>query len=150
MLFVGIDPGAKGGIAVIHDNGTVVLTHSCDYGFYAGVIGRYKPEEVLITVENVHAMPGQGVTSMFSFGEGFGKIQGICLALGHEIRTVEPRKWKGAYGLSKDKWESIVLAQRLFPYANLLPTPRCKKMSDGMAEALLIAEYGRKHLWVNQ
>lgn len=149
MYYIAIDPGAKGAIAVLDNDGKFVEAYPCNYGVYADMLHKFSPEDCMVFIENVHAMPGQGVTSMFSFGEGFGKIQGICLAFGHEIKKVEPRKWKGFYGLSKDKWESIALAKRLFPTANLLPTPRCKKMSDGMAEALLIAEYGRKHLWVN-
>lgn len=89
-------------------------------------------------------MPGQGVTSMFHFGKSAGFIEGVLSALKIPFELVIPQKWKKTFDLHADKTESINVCQKLFPSANLLPTPRCKKPSDGMAEALLIAEYGRR------
>lgn len=89
-------------------------------------------------------MPGQGVTSMFHFGKSAGYIEGVLCALRIPFTLVTPQKWKKEFELHSDKTESIKVCQKLFEGVNLLPTPRCKKPSDGMAEALLIAEYGRR------
>jgi len=59
-------------------------------------------------------------------------------------QLIPPQRWKKAFGLHSDKQQSIEECVRIFPDANLLPTARCRKPSDGMAEALLIAEYGRQ------
>ncbi len=96
---------------------------------------------ILVTIENVHAMPQQGVTSMFSMGTGFGIWLGICAALRLPIQRVEPAVWKRAMGLAagSDKNASIVLASRLFPSASLE-----RKKDHGRAESLLIAEWARR------
>ena len=91
-------------------------------------------------------MPGQGVTSMFHFGKSAGYIEGVLSALRIEYELITPQKWKKMFDLHSDKTESIKVCMDIFPEVNLLPTPRCKKPSDGMAEALLIAEYGRRNL----
>lgn len=141
MVYVGVDPGMRGGLAILEDGMVTVIP--CDYKEYASQLSALDPAYTIVTIENVHAMPKQGVSSTFSFGEGFGKIQGILIALGFKYEKVEPKVWKKHFGLSKDKDESIHLARETFPCVSLLPTPRCKKDSDGMAEALLIAKYGR-------
>lgn len=91
-------------------------------------------------------MPGQGVTSMFSFGLNFGWIQGMLTAYGIPFELVRPQKWKKEYSITGDKNTSIAVCKRLFPDVSLLPTERCRKESDGMAEALLMAEYARRKL----
>ena len=96
-------------------------------------------------VEKVGAMPGQGVTSMFHFGKSAGFIEGVLNAFRIPFSLVTPQKWKKEFGLHSDKQESINVCKELFPQANLLPTSRCRKDSDGMAEALLIAEFGRRN-----
>ena len=96
------------------------------------------------TVELVHAMPGQGVTSMFNFGKNFGFILGVLSACGLEPNLVSPQKWKRHFGLKADKKDSIEKCKELFPEVSLRRTSRCTTDSDGMAEALLIAEYGRE------
>lgn len=141
LVYVGIDPGKKGALAIIEDGNTTVTP--CDYGEYASQLSALDPAYTIVTIENVHAMPKQGVSSTFSFGEGFGIIQGILIALGFKYNKVEPKIWKRHFGISKDKCESIHLARETFPCVSLLPTPRCRKDSDGMAEALLIAKYGK-------
>ena len=141
IAYVGIDPGKKGALAIIEDGTTTVVP--CDYKEYALHLCGLDPAYAVVTIENVHAMPKQGVSSTFSFGEGFGIIQGILIAHGFKYNKVDPRVWKKHYGISKDKDESIHLARETFPSVSLLPTPRCKKDSDGMAEALLIAKYGK-------
>ena len=100
-------------------------------------------EQIYAVVEKVGAMPGQGVVSMFNFGKSAGFIEGVLAAFGIEILLVPPQKWKKAYDLGSDKQKSIEKCQEMHPELSLLPTSRCKKPSDGMAEAVLIAEYGR-------
>lgn len=97
-------------------------------------------------VEKVGAMPGQGVTSMFHFGKSAGYIEGVLKAKNIPFELVSPQKWKKKYELHSDKEQSIAKCKELFPDINLLRTPRCKKESDGMAEALLIANYGKSLL----
>ena len=94
-------------------------------------------------------MPGQGVTSMFHFGKSAGYIEGVLKALGISFELIPPQRWKKRFGLHSDKQESIDLCIQMFPDADLLPTPRCRKPSDGMAEALLIAAYGQELIQKN-
>lgn len=150
MISVGIDPGAKGAFAVLED-GDPVLVKPWDRGDFIGAMLGLKLEtgggKVLrICVEKVGAMHGQGVTSMFTFGKSAGFIEGVLEALGLSYQLVPPLVWKKEFSLSKDKQQSIEVCRRLFPSADLLPTDRSKKPSDGMAEALLMAEYARRKL----
>ena len=97
-------------------------------------------------VEKVGAHPGQGVTSMFSFGQSYGFILGVLAALGIGVQLVPPGTWKKEFSLiGKDKVASVEVCKRLFPGVNLLATDKCRKDSDGMAEALLLACYARRH-----
>ncbi len=97
-------------------------------------------------LERVGAMPGQGVTSMFNFGENFGFIQGVLEANGIPYELVTPQKWKREFGVTGDKNSAVSVCQRLFPDVSLLKTERSKKPDDGMAEALLMAEYARRRM----
>ena len=101
--------------------------------------------EARCCLEKVGAMPGQGVTSTFTFGEGFGFIQGVLMALGISFQLVPPQKWKKEFSLNSDKQKSIEVCQKLFPEVDLYRTERCKKPHDGMAEALLLACYASRH-----
>ena len=97
-------------------------------------------------MELVGAMPGQGVTSMFNFGKSFGYIEGVLQALQIPYQLISPRAWKKEFRLNSDKENSIEVGKKLFPQVNLLATPRCKKEHDGIAEALLMAEFTRRNL----
>ena len=89
-------------------------------------------------LEKVHAMPGQGVTSMFNFGMGYGSIQGILAAAGIPVKLVTPQEWKKYHGLIRmDKDCARLLAQRLYPQASL-----ARKKDIGRADAMLIGDYG--------
>ena len=144
MIYIGIDPGANGGIGIIN-------THENYVEAYA-----YSPDELLkelciyprawCMVEEVHAMPGQGVTSMFSFGKNFGYILGVLESRFIPYELVKPQKWKKEFGCTSDKNTSIAVCKRLFPLVDLKKTERSRKDHDGMAEALLIAEYARRHM----
>lgn len=142
MFYIGVDPGSKGGLAAIREDGNVcyALPYSDDNLKMLSEV--YNHDSTWI-VEQVHAMPGQGVTSMFNFGRSFGYILGVLEA--HEIpyQLVSPQKWQNSLSIhSKD--ESVSHAKRLFPKANLKPTERSRKDSDGIADALNLAEYGRR------
>jgi crossover junction endodeoxyribonuclease RuvC len=101
----------------------------------------------IAAVEKVGAMHGQGVTSMFSFGKSAGYIEGVLAALGIPYQLVPPNVWKKEFSLiGKDKAASIQTCKRLFPGINLLPTEKCWKDSDGMAESTLLAEYARRKM----
>jgi len=92
-------------------------------------------------IEDVHAMPGQGVTSMFGFGVSKGLVIGMLHAFKCPVFTVPPAVWKGVYGLSSNKDASRALASKKFPNSSYLWT---RKKDDGRAEALLLADFGRR------
>lgn len=158
MIYIGIDPGKQGGIAVIgyenkqnnndrkidvypYSNEQLISTLK-DMAYFRNVL----KEGSVCCLEKVNAMPGQGVVSMFNFGQNFGFIQGVLKAYSIPYELVTPQKWKKEFSVTSDKNTSIEVCKRLFPNVNLKATPRCKKDHDGMAEALLMAEYARRHL----
>lgn len=143
MTYIGIDPGAKGGLAVIRDGGITVAPY--EKSRYIEILSRV-PLDSVCCLEHVHAMPGQGVTSMFNFGQNFGWVQGVLEAMGISYELVQPQKWKKEFSITGDKNSSIMVCKRLFPGVSLLPTERCRKDNDGMAEALLMAEYAKRRL----
>ena len=83
---------------------------------------------------------------MFTFGAGYGFLQGVLTAYGIPYQLVPPQTWKKAFTLNSVKQTSIEVCQRLFPNVSLYRTGRCTKPHDGMAEALLMAEYARRKL----
>ena len=106
-----------------------------------------KDDGVTAVVEKVGARPGQGVTSMFNFGRSAGYIEGVLSALGIPYQLIPPATWKKEFSLiGKDKQASIVTCHKLFPDVDLKRSNRCRTDSDGKAEALLLAEYARRHL----
>lgn len=100
----------------------------------------------ICALEHVGAMPGQGVVSMFNFGQNFGFIQGVLKAHAIPYELVRPAKWKKEFGITKDKNTSIEVCKRLFPNVNLKRTERCRKDDDGLAESLLLASYAQRKL----
>lgn len=150
--FIGIDPGKSGALAIIHvsDSGmeSVTITPFDEERYVMEVreIHINPGDKCVACVERVSAMPGQGVKSMFSFGANYGFIQGLLSMKRIPFETIPPQKWKKEYSLGKDKAASITTAKKLFPYVSFYKTERCKKEDDGMAEALLMAEYARRHL----
>lgn len=146
MIYIGVDPGQKGGYAWIMDG--VVRARPWDDLFFAQEMRRLvnvKGESLVAAVEKVGAMPGQGVTSMFHFGRSAGYVEGVLAALRIPYQLIPPAKWKKEFSLiGKDKQASIITCRKLFPELNLRRTDRCRTDSDGMAEAALIAEYARR------
>ena len=153
MKVIGIDPGLKGAIAVLQDNKVKEV-------FDVPVMPEGKKnkrqlnsaqlvkllkdiisdnEEVSVVVENVSAMPGQGVTSMFNFGQTFGAIKGICAALGLPIFFVRPAKWKKYFDLiNSSKDASRTKAIEMYPS---LSDQLSKKKDVNKSDAILIARF---------
>lgn len=145
MNFIGIDPGKSGAIAVIREDGAVDTAVFSEEA-YRLLIKQYKDESFAV-VEQVGFMPKGAkfpMISMFNFGANFGFIQGLLYAYGVPYQTVRPNIWKKHFNLSKDKELSIQCAKRLFPTANLYRTSKCTIAHDGIAEALLMAEYAKR------
>lgn len=143
MIYIGIDPGKSGGIAFIQEIDIFVYPYSDDT--LLSMLEDLNYGKCVCYLEQVHAMPKQGVSSTFNFGMNFGFIQGVLKAYGIPYELVTPQKWKKEFSCTSDKNTSIEVCKRLFPNVNLKATERCKKDHDGIAEALLIAEYGRRH-----
>lgn len=145
MIYIGIDPGKDGAMAVILENRAVEIA-AFDRDRYRNFLEYWSDSsEIRCCLERVNAMPGQGVTSMFRFGENFGFIQGLLTAYSIPYELVTPQKWKKEFQITGDKNSSIAVCKRLFPGVSLRRTDRCKKDHDGMAEAVLLAEYARRH-----
>lgn len=150
MIAIGIDPGKSGALAVIYtdenNNPFRIKVIPFEETAYRDALAACTDSRVVCCLEKVGAMPGQGVVSMFNFGQNFGFIQGLLVANKIPYQLVPPQTWKKEFSLSGDKQMSIDVCKRLFPHTNLLPTSRSRKESDGMAEALLMAEYARRKL----
>ena len=150
--FIGIDPGKSGAMAIIHVGNTGVLSVTITPFDEERYIRELKEihintgDKCVACLERVGAMPNQGVKSMFTFGTNYGFIQGLLAMKRIPYETIPPQKWKKEYSLGKDKSASVATAKKLFPDVSLLPTDKSKKENDGMAEALLMAEYARRHL----
>lgn len=145
MTYIGIDPGKKGGYAIIDSENDICATFPWDDSTFMQHIAPLCGEEQIVCLEHVGPMPKQGVSSTFLFGREFGFIQGVLRAYNIPFELVRPQKWKKEFSVTADKNTSIEVCKRLFPAVSLLPTERCRKESDGMAEALLMAEYARRH-----
>lgn len=151
---IGIDPGISGALFFLADEGDWLTVHDMPimakssgkgnqinpyelHGIIEGETRGYKPTAYL---ERVNAMPGQGVSSVFSFGKSAGIIEGVLAAMGIKVVMVTPNKWKKAAGLTgKDKDAARTLAIQLYPdLANQLS----RKKDVGRADAILIAHFG--------
>jgi crossover junction endodeoxyribonuclease RuvC len=143
-IIVGIDPGLKGGVAVLGDGPPrgFPIPHAgkeIDICTLRGLLPRMKGE--LVVIERVGAMPKQGVSSVFQFGKGFGCLLGIFGTLGARIELVRPQAWKTAilWGTDKSKGAAIEWVARQFPDRD-----HPAVISDGIADAFCLAEYGRR------
>ena len=143
---IGIDPGKKGGFAVLID-GKVWKAEVWDDVEFVDTMRQVSQMRTVAraAVEKVGARPGQGISSMFSFGKSAGFIEGVLAAFDIPYQLVPPQKWKSEFGLNSDKQKSIEVCHKLFPDVDLLATPRCKKPSDGKAESILIGCFAYRH-----
>lgn len=147
MKTIGIDPGAKGALALFEDDVLVrvwdmpvVMVKGkarVDAAAVGFILREAKPDQAFM--ERVGAMPGQGVTSMFAFGMAAGIVMGALGALEIPLTLITPTEWKGALRVPKDKGGARARASQLLPAgANNWPLGK----HDGRAEAALIAHYG--------
>jgi len=153
MIIIGIDPGVSGAICILN-NGIIVNIHEMPTMIDgkknkkqvngAEVVNIFLDEiknekNVKVVIEHVNAMPGQGVTSMFNFGQSFGVLKGICSALRLPINFVRPAKWKKHYNLiGTNKDASRTKAIELFPN---ISSEMSRKKDSNKADAVLIAKY---------
>lgn len=144
MVYIGIDPGQKGGYAIIDCDS--VRTYPWDDKAFIEFAKNLDNTNCVCCLEKVGAMPKQGVSSMFNFGKSAGFIEGVLQTCGIPYQLVPPQKWKKEFSVSSDKNQSIAVCKRLFPNISLRRTDRCTTDSDGMAEALLLSEYARRKL----
>lgn len=142
---VGIDPGKKGGLACVGDLniGIKMPISGKDIDCRAVRDFLIKTAPELVVIEKVHAMPGQGVTSMFSFGEAYGTVKGIVDAMEIPYKLVTPQSWKKKVlaGTKKEKTDAIDFCRRRYPEISLIPG-NCKTPQDGIADAICIAHSG--------
>lgn len=150
MIYIGIDPGKSGALATIWGGGNVENVPFDEIAYrdrlgYIGEIIAGGNESAVCALEKVSARPMQGVASTFEFGRNAGFIEGLLVANEIPYELVTPQRWKREFALLKrDKDASIAEARRLFPSVSLRPTERSRKDNDGMAEALLLAEFARR------
>ena len=152
MRIIGIDPGLSGGIAILDDLKIFDLfdmpimpegkknKNQLNSAQLVNIIKRHiHTNSTFVIVEQVSAMPGQGVTSMFNFGQTFGAIKGICASLNLPIFYVRPAKWKKHFDLiNASKDASRTKAIEMYPSIS----DRLKKKKDvNKADAILIARY---------
>ena len=155
MLIIGIDPGISGSICFFQDGKILDVIEmptmnegkknkrqvngSQIYNEILQKINKTDKRDIKVIIEQVSAMPGQGVTSMFNFGQSFGILKGICSAMQLSMYFVRPTKWKKYYNLiNSEKDASRTKAIEIFPYfsSNL-----AKKKDSNKADAILIASY---------
>jgi len=155
MLIIGIDPGISGSICFFQDgvikevvempimidgkknkkqvNGSQIFNEISEK------IKNVDKRNIKVVIEHVTAMPGQGVTSMFNFGQSFGILKGICSAMQLPIYFVRPAKWKKYFNLiNSEKDASRTRAIEIFPYYS---SHLSKKKDSNKADAILIASF---------
>ena len=153
MIIFGIDPGISGAISILENKKVIEVIDmptmidgkknkkQVNGAQVTNIIKERlnSNEEVLIVVEHVNAMPGQGVTSMFNFGQSFGVIKGVCSALNLPIHFVRPVKWKRHFNLIKtNKDASRTKVIEVYPE---ISSKLSKKKDSNKADAILIARY---------
>ena len=155
MLIIGIDPGISGSICFFEDGkvlDAIEMPTMTDgkknkrqvngAQIYNEIIKRVKKNDkqnVRVVIEQVSAMPGQGVTSMFNFGQSFGILKGICSAMQLPVYFVRPTKWKKYFNLiNSEKDASRTRAIEIFPYFS---SELSKKKDSNKADAILIASF---------
>ncbi len=155
MLVIGIDPGISGSICFLQDgkiidvvemptmtegkknkkqvNGAQIFNEIFDR------IKKLDKKDIKVVIEHVSAMPGQGVTSMFNFGQSFGILKGICSAMQLSMYFVRPAKWKKYFNLiNSEKDASRTRAIEIFPYFS---SHLSRKKDSNKADAILIASF---------
>ncbi|MDA9627121.1 crossover junction endodeoxyribonuclease [Candidatus Pelagibacter sp.] len=155
MLIIGIDPGISGSICFFEDGKIVDVVEmptmiegkknkkqvngSQIFNEISEKIKKLDKKEIKVVIEQVSAMPGQGVTSMFNFGQSFGILKGICSAMQLPMYFVRPAKWKKYFNLiNSEKDASRTRAIEIFPYFS---GQLSRKKDSNKADAILIASF---------
>ena len=146
--YLGIDPGKSGGVAWVSSDGKGLYVYPTTDDEYAlsSFFSGYKKGEAKAVLEKVHAFPGQGVSSMFTFGRGYGFLRGCLVSQEIPFEDVTPQAWQKALGIPKKgkdekktdfKKRLRAKAQQLFPSFS-------SEISLAVGDAVLIAEYARR------
>ena len=155
MLIIGIDPGISGSICFFEDNKIIDVVEmptmaegkknkrqvngSQIYNEISKRINKSEKNNIRVVIEQVSAMPGQGVTSMFNFGQSFGILKGICSAMQIPMYFVRPAKWKKYFNLiNSEKDASRTKAIEIFPYFSQYLS---RKKDSNKADAILISSF---------
>ena len=155
MKIIGIDPGLSGAIAILENNKVLKVFEmptmaegkknkrqvngSQIFNEISKRIHKDSNQDIRVVIEQVSAMPGQGVTSMFNFGQSFGTLKGICSAMQLPMYFIRPAKWKKYFGLiNSEKDASRTKAIEIFPYFS---SELSKKKDSNKADAILIASF---------
>ena len=155
MIIIGIDPGISGSICFFEDGKVtdiVEMPNMADgkknkrqvngaqiYNEISSRIKNFNKEDIKVVIEQVSAMPGQGVTSMFNFGQSFGVLKGICSAMQLSTYFIRPVKWKKYFNLiNSEKDASRTKAIQIFPY---ISSELSKKKDANKADAILLASF---------
>ena len=155
MLIIGIDPGITGSICFLEDGKIIDVVEMPNmpegkknkkqvngaqvFNEISLKIKNKKKEDIKVVIEQVSAMPGQGVTSMFNFGQSFGILKGICSAMQLPMYFVRPAKWKKYFNLiNSEKDASRTKAIEIFPYFS---SQLSKKKDSNKADAILLASF---------
>ena len=158
MIWIGIDPGAKGAMALIGwdpalaeydataalENGPLIIPFDQDRYINTLLAVETSGVECVCCIEDVHSISGQGIASSFRFGVTYGWLLGMLDSIGIPYQPITPQKWKKEFGLNSDKENSIAVCKRLYPGVNLLRTERSRKEDDNMAEAVLLSTYAKR------
>lgn len=160
MMFCAIDPGLQGAIVCINENNEIQMKHKIpviknpngkteiNIKELVGIIesaGKIN----LIVLEKVHAMKGQGVSSMFTFGKGCGILEGIVATLRIPYLLVTPQAWQKEVldGMNREgnsKQASVLMAERLFPSTDFRATERSKIIDSNITDAACMAVYAKR------
>ena len=155
MLIIGIDPGISGSICFFNEGKIIDVVEmptmiegkknkkqvngSQIFNEISERIKKFDKRDIKVVIEQVSAMPGQGVTSMFNFGQSFGILKGICSAMQLPIYFVRPVKWKKYFNLiNSEKDASRTRAIEIFPYFS---SQLSRKKDSNKADAILIASF---------
>jgi len=155
MLIIGIDPGISGSICFFEDGKILDIVEmptmaegkknkrqvngSQIYNEISKRVKNFDKQNIRVIIEQVSAMPGQGVTSMFNFGQSYGILKGICSAMQLPMYFVRPAKWKKYFNLiNSEKDASRTKAIEIFPYFS---SQLSKKKDSNKADAILIASF---------
>jgi crossover junction endodeoxyribonuclease RuvC len=155
MLIIGIDPGISGSICFFEDGKIIDVIEMPNMAegkknkrqvngaqIYHEIYKRIKnleKKDIKVVIEQVAAMPGQGVTSMFNFGQSFGVLKGICAAMQMPMYFVRPAKWKKYFNLiNSEKDASRTKAIEIFPHFS---AQLSRKKDSNKADAILISSF---------